>query len=354
MFEAVDLMDGFVPDILHANDWQTAMVPVYQNSYYRRPYTKTVYTIHNIEYQGSYGSEVLPELIGLSESENGILEFNNGVNFMKGAIAAANEFTTVSETYAEELKTPEVACGMDGIVRSHDYKLRGILNGISTVSYDPSSDPALASNYSSVHISGKKECKKALQKMAGLPEKDVPIITMISRLVPAKGMDLVLDIIDNLLYDNDIQFIMLGTGYQQYEDFFKGLTYRHPDKAKCFIEFSGEKSRKVYAGGDIFLMPSKMEPCGLSQMIAMRYGNIPVVREVGGLADSVKDCTLGDGSGFTFRDFTSDALKTALNNAINRYYDKENWEKLIQHDMNLDFSWDASARKYIELYKELV
>lgn len=354
VFEAIDLMDGFVPDVLHANDWQTAMVPVYQNSYYRRPFTKTVYTIHNIEYQGSYGREVLPELIGLNEADNGILEYNNGVNLMKGAIAGANIFSTVSETYANELKTPEAGFGLDGIVRRYDYKLRGIMNGISTTSYDPTNDKALAAPYSANDISGKTLCKKELQKMAGLPERDVPVITMISRLVPAKGIDLIMDVLDGVLYDNDVQFVMLGTGYRQYEDFFRGLEYRHPDKAKCFIEFSGEKSRKVYAGGDIFIMPSKSEPCGLSQMIAMRYGDVPVVRETGGLADSVKDCTLGDGSGFTFKDYNSQAFGAALNNALSRCYDKDNWKKLVEHDMKLDFSWNSSALKYIDMYKDLV
>lgn len=354
VYKAMELMDDFHPDIIHANDWQAALIPIYQNSYFRLPYLKTVFTVHNIEYQGHYGKEVESSVLGLNENDNYIVEYGGDVNLMKGAIESANAFTTVSPSYAEELKMPEFAFGLDSIVRRNDHKLTGILNGIDTDSYDPSKDRAIAKNYSASDISGKAECKRDLQRMAGLEEKDVPVITMISRLVPAKGMDLIINALDAILYENDVQFVMLGTGYKQYEDFFRGLAYRHPDKAACFIEFDAAKSRKCYAGGDIFIMPSKSEPCGISQMIAARYGNIPVVREVGGLRDSIKDCTLGEGSGFTFRDFDPNAFKSAVMNAVGRYYDRENWRKLIEYDMQLDFSWNASAEKYVKLYKSML
>lgn len=352
VFEALDLMK-FKPDIIHANDWQTALVPVFQNSLVRREYVKTVFTIHNVEYQGRFSRETLHSIIGLPAGEEHVLEYGEGINLMKGAIETANAVTTVSPSYAEELKDPANAFGLDAIIRRNGHKLRGIINGINTVSYDPSKDKYIASNYSASDLSGKSACKKALQTMTGLPVKNVPVITLISRLVPAKGMDLIRDVMDHILSTNDVQFVMLGTGYPEYEDFFRGLQLRHPDKAVCMIEFNTATAHRIYAGGNILLVPSRSEPCGLTQMIGCRYANIPVVRKTGGLGDTITDCTLGDGSGFVFRDFDPAELYASIMNAVDRCGDNEDWHRLEAHDMSLDFSWSSPAEKYAELYRDL-
>ncbi|MGI6721595.1 MAG: glycogen synthase [Anaerovoracaceae bacterium] len=353
IFYAIELMEDFVPNIIHANDWQTALVPIYQNSVFRRRFTKTVFTVHNIEYQGHYGREVLKEVIGLPQSENYVVDFGDDINLMKGGIESANIFSTVSPTYAEELKYPGNAFGLDKIVRRNSHKLRGILNGIDTEAYDPSSDKYIAANYSAADLSGKAACKKALQRMTGLPVKDVPVLTLISRLVPAKGIDLIVQTLEGILENKDVQFVMLGTGYENYEDYFNWLQSHHSDQACCMIKFDMETSHQIYAGGDILLMPSRSEPCGLAQMIGCRYGNIPLVRETGGLADSIKDCTTGDGNGFTFANYSPGDFYNATCNAIDKFNDKDSWNALMKHDMELDFSWKTSAEEYIKMYESM-
>lgn len=352
VFEALDLI-SFVPDVIHANDWQTALIPVFQNSLYKRDFMKTVFTIHNIEYQGYYDPEAFDAIIGLPESERALLEFGDGINLMKGGIEGANIFSTVSPSYAEELKDPAFAFGMDGIVRRNAHKLHGILNGIDTKVYDPAHDKYTSAGFSAADLSGKALCKKSLQESSGLPVSDVPLITLVSRLVPAKGMDLIRDVIDRILNENDAQFIMLGSGFEEYENFFRGLACRHPGKVACHIGYDTAEAHRIYAGGDILLVPSRSEPCGLTQMIGCRYADIPVVRETGGLKDSITDCTLGDGNGFVFGRFESEDLYNAVMNALVRYADKEIWAGLSKHDLSLDFGWDASAAKYAEMYKSL-
>ena len=352
VFEALNLME-FAPDIIHANDWQCALVPVYQNSIYRRDFVKTVFTIHNIEYQGFYSRDTLDSIVGLPEDQNYLLEFKEGVNFMKGAMETANAITTVSPSYAAELHDPANAFGLDGIVNRNDHKFRGIINGIDTDAYDPSKDPMIPANYSAADLSGKAECKRRLQEAAGLPQRDVPVITLVSRLVPAKGIDLICEIMDGLLAAADVQFIMLGTGYPEYEDCFRGLADRHRGKASSMIRFSTELSHLIYAGGDLLLAPSRSEPCGLTQMYGCRYGDIPVVRSTGGLRDTIKDCTLGEGNGFSFEDFSADAFYHAIMNGVERWYNKEDWKKLVEYDLGLDFTWGRSADQYIELYRSL-
>ncbi len=352
VFEAMEV-SGFYPQIVHCNDWQTALIPVFQNSLIRREGLKTVFTIHNIEYQGQYSTDALDSIIGLPASENRFLEFGDSINLMKGAIECANEVTTVSPTYAQELRDPAKAFGLGDIINRNAHKLRGITNGINTKLYDPMNDPYIAAAFGPDDVSGKTACRHALQSAIGLPVKDVPVITMISRLVAPKGIDLVMEIMDSVLASRDVQFVILGTGDRNYEDYFKGLQERHQDKVRALIQFNGPLSHMVYAGGSVILVPSRSEPCGLTQMIGCRYGNIPVVRQTGGLADTIQDCTLGDGSGFVFSQFTGEDLCRGLSNALDRWYDEDDWKALMVHDMGLDFSWTASAEEYLKLYKEL-
>ena len=352
VFESIQFT-GYEPNIIHANDWQTAMVPVYQDALYHLKYVTTIFTIHNVEYQGAYSSAVIGDLLGLPDGAAHLVTFGDHVNLMKGGIDTANLFTTVSPTYAQELKDPANAFGLDEIVRSHDYKMRGILNGIDTKLYDPATDKIIPKNYSTSDLSGKAVCKSELQSSLMLPIRNVPLISVISRLVPAKGIDLIREMIDDLLYNNDVQFILLGNGNHEYEDFFHGLEDRHRDKARCLIMFDRDISHRLYAGSDIFMMPSRSEPCGLSQMIACRYGTVPVVRKTGGLADSIQDCTLGDGSGFVFENYDSASLSEAVHKAIALYYRQDDWKQLMKHDMTIDFSWKAAAQEYVDMYKSV-
>lgn len=353
IFEAIAMMDGFVPDIIHANDWQTALVPVYQTSIYKREFMKTVFSIHNVEYQGFYGDTAIEDFIGIPENYRHVLEFKKGINLMKGGIETANAVSTVSPTYSMELKDPFFAFGMQGIISRNSHKLSGILNGINTVVYNPEKDPLIPANYSAGDLSGKAECKKALQNDLSLPETDSMMITMISRLVPAKGVDLLVPILDNIIENNDIQFVLLGTGFPEYEDFFRGLEARHPDKVRCLIKFDSALSHRFYAASDAILVPSRSEPCGLTQMIGCRYACVPIVRRTGGLADSITDCTLGDGNGFVFDDYSPDGLYSAIMNAYGTYQRKDDWKKLSVHDLKCDFGWSGSANAYRELYRAL-
>lgn len=353
VFTAMEIAD-FHPNIIHANDWQSALVPIYQNSLVRKAFTRTVFTIHNIEYQGHYGKDVLESCLGLPEDQEYIVDFRGDVNLMKGAIESCNVLSTVSPTYAQELKDPVFSFGLDEIIRRNEHKLTGILNGIDVRTYDPARDPLIAANYSEKDLSGKAACKRALQEELRLPTRDVPMITLISRLVPAKGMDLIMHTLDGVLRNNDVQFVMLGTGNGEYENYFRSLQYNYPDKVCSMIEFDTAKSHRVYAAGDILLMPSRCEPCGLSQMIGCRYGDIPVVRETGGLKDSIKDCTLGDGNGFTFADYGAESFYHAVMNAVSRCGDKDKWEPLVRHDLSMDFSWRKAAGQYIQMYESMM
>ena len=353
VFAALDII-GFAPDIMHANDWQTALVPVYQFAVYRREFMKTVFTVHNIEYQGHYGSDVMGDIIDLPEEYAHLVEYEGDVNLMKGAIECADVFSTVSPTYAQELKDPAFSFGLDPIVRKNEHKLIGILNGIDTQSYNPSKDKALPAKFSYRKPQGKAVCKEKLQEECGLPlREDVPVICMVTRMVAAKGMDIVMEVMDRVLEDMDVQLVLLGTGDRRYEDFFRGLQMRHADRAACMIEFNAQKSRRIYAGSDMFLMPSRSEACGLAQMIACRYGAVPIVHETGGLADSITDCTLGSGSGFVFRNFSGSDLYETIAKAVALYGNKRNWTALVDHDMKLNFGWKKAAEEYMEMYRGL-
>lgn len=348
----------FVPDVIHANDWQTALVPVYLNLYYRHleqyRSIKTVFTIHNIQYQGKYGMEILEDVFGIPQSAKSIVEQDGCVNLMKGAIEMADRVTTVSPTYAEELLDPWYAHGLDTILRLRSFKLSGILNGIDTDSYNPETDPDIYAHYSAEDPSGKAENKRALQERLNLPQRsDVPLIGMVTRLVSHKGLDLVKYVLDELL-QADVQMVLLGSGDWTYENFFREAQSRHPDKFCYCAGFVPELARKIYAGADIFLMPSKSEPCGLSQMVACRYGTVPVVRETGGLKDSITDCGDGYGIGFTFKTYNANDMLESIRRALGAYGNKNDWPILVDRALKADFSWGRSANEYIRLYRALL
>lgn len=345
----------FYPDVLHCHDWQSALAAIYLKTIYchRREYSliRAVFTIHNIEYQGKYSLDVLEDLFGISDDYRYLLEFDGCANLMKAAIECSETFTTVSPTYAEEIKRAEYAHGLQGEVERNAFKLRGILNGIDVKSYDPATDPALFAPYSAENPAGKEICKAELQKMLGLPVRaDVPVVAMISRLVAHKGLDLVRAAIEELLAD-DVQFVLLGTGDSEYESYFKDLANRYKGKAVSIIAFNGDLSRKIYSGADIFLMPSKSEPCGLSQMIASRYLTVPVVRETGGLYDSIKPYGAG-GNGFTFAAYNAGDMLYVLREAVSLYKNKPEWQKLMIKAGTTDFSWQRSAEEYKKLYTD--
>ena len=353
---------GYYPDILHAHDWQAALSVIYLNHLYKwkKEYQgiKTVFTIHNIEYQGKYDFAILGDVFNLSEIHHGLMEHDGCINLMKAAIEDADRVTTVSAKYAEEIQSAEFAHGLEHILQKNSFKLSGILNGIDYIYYDPKKDTAIAENYSSVDTSGKKVCKNALQKECHLPERDdVPLLSIITRLAGHKGLDIIEASIYDIVEKNDIQLVILGKGEKRYEEFFLNLENRFPEKVKALITYDRDLSKRIYAATDIFLMPSKSEPCGLSQMIASRYGAIPVVRETGGLYDSIKpfwmDGKKMNGNGFTFAGYNAEELRERTQAAID-LFNSELAPKLIYKIMRCDFSWKKSAEKYLELYAKIV
>ena len=347
---------GFYPDVLHCHDWQAALTCIYLTTIYgERPKyqsIKTLFTIHNIEYQGKYSLDILEDLFGISNSRQSLLEFDGCLNLMKGAIECADKFSTVSPTYAKEIQTAQYAHGLQDIICKNASKLTGILNGIDVASYNAETDKALFANFSVENLENKAICKRELQKMLGLPVKDVPLIAMISRLVSHKGLDLVKTVAEDILHE-DIQFVLLGTGDVAYEEYFKDLGRKYEGKASVNIAFNGDLSRKIYAGADMFLMPSVSEPCGLSQMIASRYATIPIVRETGGLYDSIKPFGAG-GNGFTFSSCNPYDMLYVIHEAIDAYKNKGAWVDLMKKALGTDFSWSRSAEAYKKLYTETV
>lgn len=355
VLEIIPYID-FKPDIIHCNDWQTALTPVYYSAMYANSpgyeNIKTIFTIHNIQYQGVYGKELLEDVLGIPADKASLLEYDGCINFMKGAIECADKVTTVSPSYADEILDPWYSHGLDSILNERRYKLSGILNGIDTVGYDPATDKCIKANFSADDISGKKIDKKALQKEMGLPVKPgVPVIGMVTRLVSHKGLDLVKGILDELLATSEMQLVVLGSGDYEYESYFRWIAEKYPDKVGLRIGFVPELARKIYAGADMFLMPSKSEPCGLSQMVALRYGTVPIVRETGGLRDSITDCGDGKGNGFTFKSYNAHDMLDAIRRALTLYYNGD-WNELVLRALNCDFSWGRSANAYIRLYKE--
>ena len=353
----------FYPDVIHANDWQSALTVVYLNTKYRYveglSETKSVFTIHNIEYQGKYDFSILGDVFDMGPEYYALMRYDDCINLMKAAIECADKVSTVSERYADEIKTPEYSHGLYHVLYRNAQKLTGILNGIDYNYYSPSKDTVLAKNYDRRNfVSGKAENKIALQKEYGLPERaDVPMLAIISRLATHKGLDLVKAVADSVVRDNDVQFVILGKGEEQYETFFSDLEKRYPDKVKTLLTYNRDLSKKIYAACDIFVMPSKSEPCGLSQMIASRYGAVPVVRETGGLADSIKGYWVDNGeikgNGFTFANDSADELADRIGAAIELYADKAQNKKFVSKIMGTDFSWTVSAEKYMEMFNSL-
>ena len=353
----------WAPDVIHCNDWQTALVPVYLlEEKYRIPQlanAKTVFTIHNIEYQGRYGDQVLQDVIGLDKSyfNEGMLAYFSDVNLMKGAIMASNYVTTVSPTYAQELRTPFYAHGLDGVINMQSGKLVGIINGIDTQLYDPAKNPTLAASFTArAPKKGKAACKLALQQAVGLQEApDVPIIACVSRLVGHKGFSMVSDAIHEIM-SMDVQMVVLGTGDWQYEETFRHAQSQYPGRFAAQLTYSAPLSTMIYAGADMFLMPSISEPCGLSQLIAMRFGTVPIVRETGGLKDTVTPYNKyeGTGRGFTFSNINAGDMVWVLREAVDLYYNnKEAWSGLMKAGMTADFSWANSAKQYLDIYRRI-
>ena len=351
---------NYYPDILHAHDWQAALSVVYLNCLYRsRPWygtMRTVFTIHNIEYQGQYDFAILGDVFALSGNEHALMEYNGCINLMKAAIECADRVTTVSPRYAWEIRTPEYAHGLDAALNRNAGKLSGILNGIDYTYYDPATDPCIAARYSVQNMEGKGADKLALQRETGLPERaDVPMLAVISRLAAHKGLDLITGCIYDLVAAHELQLVILGKGEFGFESFFRELQERFPDKVRALITYDRDLSKRVYAAADIFLMPSRSEPCGLSQMIASRYGAIPVVRETGGLYDSIKPYWVeGEtlhGNGFTFANYSAAELRERTEAAIGVWYNKPERDRLVERVMTTDFSWRRSAGQYLELYE---
>ncbi len=357
VLEIIPYID-FKPDIIHCNDWQTALTPVYYSAMYANSpgyeNIKTIFTIHNIQYQGIYGKELLEDVLGIPADKASLLEYDGCINFMKGAIECADRVTTVSPSYADEILDPWYSHGLDSILNERRYKLSGILNGIDTVGYDPATDKCIEKNFSADDASGKKADKEALQREMGLPVKPgVPVIGMVTRLVSHKGLDLVKGILDELLATSEMQLVVLGSGDYEYESYFRWIAEKYPDKVGLRIGFVPELARKIYAGADMFLMPSKSEPCGLSQMVALRYGTVPIVRETGGLRDSITDCGDGKGNGFTFKSYNAHDMLDAIRRALTLYYNGD-WNELVLRALSCDFSWGRSANAYIRLYKDTI
>ena len=357
ILEAMRQLDYF-PDIIHCNDWQTALIPVLKRALYAGIYdnTRTVFTIHNIEYQGKMPNEFLQDVIGVDEYWRGVLTYDKCINFMKSAIVMADKITTVSRTYAYEIRYAFFAHGLQNILKENEHKIVGIVNGINTDLYNPAKDKTIFKNYTAGDISGKAINKAEMQKQLGLPvNPDVPVIAMISRLVPHKGLDLVQYVMGELMQRN-LQFVVVGTGDSQYEDMFNFNAYVHSDKMSANILFDPVLANKVYAGADIFLMPSKSEPCGLSQLIAMRYGTVPVVRETGGLFDTVPPLNIEtlEGRGFTFKGYNAHDMLGAIDRSIEFYYNKEKWNKHVKNLIRYNSSWKAPVQEYLNVYNEII
>ena len=351
----------FIPEIIQCNDWQCGLIPVYLKAVYhdRLSNTRCMYTIHNIEYQGWANSSFFDDMLALPWEYRPTLDMNNSVNVMKGAIETADLVTTVSETYARELMYPYYAHGLDGILASNAWKLTGITNGIDVNTFNPETSKSLPAHFNSeTFVEGKAKCKAALQKEVGLPEApDVPLMVMVTRLAGHKGLDLLCYIARRLMWEENAQLLILGTGEPQYENFFRDLAKQLPEQVSAQITFNLGLADRIYAGGDIYLMPSKSEPCGLSQMNAMRYGTVPVVHATGGLKDTVPPCDANGkgGLGFTFQSYNADDFFASIQRALHLYNtDREAWRALQKKEMETDFSWDVPAARYMELFRNML
>ena len=351
---------GFECDILHCNDWQTALAPVFLREFYQGlplyDRVKTVFSIHNVAFQGQFSDTVLEDILGVAHIPAAASQLRCdacSVNYMLGALRYADAITTVSPTYAGEIQTPEFGEGLDGVLRERSYALQGILNGIDVAGFDPATDKRIAANYTVGDRSGKAVCKAKLQEELGLEVRDDrPLMVMVTRLTRQKGMDLVMYALDRIL-SGGVQVAVLGTGDRDYEDGLRYFQDKYPGTMAARIEFDPALSQRMYAAADMFLMPSKFEPCGLSQIIAMRYGTLPIVRETGGLKDTVQPYNefTGEGTGFSFTNFNGDEMGDAVFRAARLFWDnRDAWNQLVTQAMSQDFSWTRSADKYLDLY----
>lgn len=354
------LPEGFECDILHCNDWQTALAPVFLREFYQGlplyDRVKTVFSIHNVAFQGQFSDTVMEDILGVAHIPAAATQLRCdacSINYMLGALHYADAITTVSPTYAGEIQTPEFGEGLDGVLRERSYALQGILNGIDVAAFDPATDKRIAANYTVDDRSGKAVCKAKLQEELGLEVRDDrPLMVMVTRLTRQKGMDLVMYALDRIL-SGGVQVAVLGTGDRDYEDGLRYFQDKYPGTMAARIEFDPALSQRMYAAADMFLMPSKFEPCGLSQIIAMRYGTLPIVRETGGLKDTVQPYNefTGEGTGFSFTNFNGDEMGDAVFRAARLFWDnREAWNQLVTQAMSQDFSWTRSADKYLDLY----
>lgn len=351
---------GFQPDIVHANDWQTALVPVYlENEHQGDPFfenTKTVFTIHNLAYQGQFPAEQW-DLTGLDWKLFSVpaLEFYGELNLMKGGLIFADHLTTVSRRYSEEIQTEDFGCGLDGVLNERKDFLTGILNGVDYSQWDPRTDPLIPENYSHKDLSGKEACKEKLQKQFGLPTSSkTALLGIISRLADQKGFDILADMFDYLMA-LPVQFVLLGTGDPEYHTLFEDMSRRFPDRCAVALTFDNTLAHRIEAGADFFLMPSRYEPCGLNQMYSLRYGTVPIVRETGGLADTIQeyDPETKEGNGFVFQLPEPKEFFWAIKRGIDVYYGRKGWKGLMKRAMKQDFSWHRSAKEYLKLYKSI-
>ena len=356
ILEAID----FIPDIIHTHDWQSSVVPIYLRTTYSGKEEfkniKTIFTVHNIEYQGKYNMSILYDIFDIPFEYKHVLEFDGAMNLMKGAMMCSDIISTVSPSYAKEIHDFRYAHGLDPIINMQTGKIRGILNGIDTESYNPADDKKIFSNYDSGRINNKLENKLQVQTIMNLQKNDqIPVIAIVTRLVRHKGIDLIVGAMNELV-KLPIQIVMLGKGDREYELLFESFRERFPDKIGVKIGYDNEISRRIFAGADMIIMPSKFEPCGITQMIASRYGAVPIVRETGGLKDSIMpyETDGGKGNGFVFTDYVSDSVTEVIVRACEVYKDKVKWAELIKRVMEWDFSWGQSAKEYIKMYDELM
>lgn len=358
VLEALLYID-FKPEVIHCHDWQAALIPVFYNAFYqhneRLSGIKTVMSIHNLQYQGSYSPQVFGDILALPDDFWGYMSFYDSINYLKGGIECCDYITTVSPTYANEIRTSEYGWGLEDVISYFSYKLRGILNGIDTNEFDPKKDELIYKSYTKASQVGKAENKRMMQEYCSLPvNPEVPLLAMVTRLTPQKGIELVLERLDDIM-QRGVQFVIIGTGDARFEDALKKAQERY-EGLKVFIAFDNSLAHKLYAAADIFLMPSLFEPCGLAQMIAMRYGTLPLVRETGGLIDTVVPFNKfsGEGNGFSFSGYSSLSMLEVLDIALSTYSYKETWKVIVKNAMSGDYGWSKAGLEYINLYKEIV
>lgn len=361
--ECLQYLPDFKCDVLHCNDWHTALAPVFLREFYNGvgnyDNIKTVFTVHNLKFQGQMSDMVLGDILGLDKNKAASEQLrcdSQSINFLKGALCYSDILTTVSETYAGEIQSDFFGENMQDIFRRRSNVLYGIVNGIDVDFFNPEKSTNIVANYSADDLAGKRKCKEELQKELGLEvNADIPLIVMIGRLTQQKGLDLIQRVLDELMQQS-VQFAVLGTGDYEYEEMFKGFSYKYPGKVSANIRFSEPLSHRLYSGGDMLLMPSLFEPCGLSQMIAMHFGTLPIVRETGGLKDTVKPYNMytGEGTGFSFANYNAHEMLFTIKAAIDLYYNnKDAWTKMQKTAMKTDFSWNVAADKYKKLYEQL-